>query len=43
MEPKHESLQDVVKRGIAMEKATEALIGLIKENGRWVDPEIVEN
>lgn len=28
----------VVKRGIAMEKATGALIQLIKDNGRWVDP-----
>ncbi|XP_038705834.1 uncharacterized protein LOC120001529 isoform X3 [Tripterygium wilfordii] len=28
----------VVKRGIAMEHATGALIQLIKDNGRWVDP-----
>ncbi|KAE9600607.1 hypothetical protein Lal_00045798 [Lupinus albus] len=28
----------VVKRGIAMEHATNALIDLIKQNGRWVDP-----
>lgn len=28
----------VVKRGIAMETATEALIQLIKDHGRWVDP-----
>lgn len=28
----------VVKRGIAMEQATDALINLIKEHGRWVDP-----
>ncbi|XP_027343597.1 4-hydroxy-3-methylbut-2-en-1-yl diphosphate synthase (ferredoxin), chloroplastic isoform X2 [Abrus precatorius] len=28
----------VVKRGIAMEHATNALIELIKEHGRWVDP-----
>ncbi|KAH6814051.1 4-hydroxy-3-methylbut-2-enyl diphosphate synthase [Perilla frutescens var. frutescens] len=28
----------VVKRGIAMEHATDALIQLIKEHGRWVDP-----
>lgn len=28
----------VVKRGIAMERATEALIQLIKDNGRWVEP-----
>ena len=31
-------LQTVVKRGIEMEHATNALIELIKENGRWVDP-----
>lgn len=31
-------LQTVVKRGIAMEGATDALIDLIKEHGRWVDP-----
>jgi len=28
----------VVQRGIAMEGATEALIQLIKDHGRWVDP-----
>lgn len=28
----------VVKRGIAMEHATEALVQLIKDHGRWVDP-----
>ncbi|XP_073066444.1 4-hydroxy-3-methylbut-2-en-1-yl diphosphate synthase (ferredoxin), chloroplastic-like [Primulina eburnea] len=28
----------VVKRGIAMEQATDALIRLIKDNGRWVEP-----
>lgn len=28
----------VVKRGIKMEHATDALIQLIKDNGRWVDP-----
>jgi (E)-4-hydroxy-3-methylbut-2-enyl-diphosphate synthase len=28
----------VVKRGIEMERATDALIQLIKDNGRWVDP-----
>ncbi len=36
-------LQQVVKRAIAMEKATDALIELIKENGRWIEPELVEN
>jgi hypothetical protein len=30
--------QTVVKRGIEMESATDALIQLIKDNGRWVDP-----
>lgn len=28
----------VVKRGIAMENATDALIQLIKDHGRWVEP-----
>ncbi|KAI9396947.1 hypothetical protein POPTR_004G210400v4 [Populus trichocarpa] len=28
----------VVRRGIEMEHATDALIQLIKDNGRWVDP-----
>lgn len=31
-------VQTVVQRGIAMEGATEALIQLIKDHGRWVDP-----
>lgn len=30
--------QTVVKRGIDMENATDALIQLIKDHGRWVDP-----
>ncbi|XP_072964435.1 4-hydroxy-3-methylbut-2-en-1-yl diphosphate synthase (ferredoxin), chloroplastic [Typha angustifolia] len=30
--------KNVVKRGIAMEHATDALIQLIKDHGRWVDP-----
>lgn len=30
--------QTVVKRGIAMERATDALIQLIRDHGRWVDP-----
>ena len=30
--------QTVVKRGIAMEHATDALIQLIKDHGRWVEP-----
>nr|AXT18170.1 4-hydroxy-3-methylbut-2-enyl diphosphate synthase [Ziziphora clinopodioides] len=32
----------VVKRAIAMENATDALIELIKEHGRWVDPPVEE-
>lgn len=32
----------VVQRGIAMENATEALIQLIKDHGRWVDPPVEE-
>ncbi|GLJ52813.1 hypothetical protein SUGI_1125110 [Cryptomeria japonica] len=34
--------KDVVKRGIAMEHACDALIQLIKDNGRWVDPPVEE-
>lgn len=30
--------QTVVKRAIAMEQATDALIQLIKDHGRWVEP-----
>ncbi|CAN8244353.1 unnamed protein product [Cochlearia groenlandica] len=32
----------VVKRGIAMTGATDALIGLIKEHGRWIDPPVAD-
>lgn len=32
------AFQTVVKRAIAMEHATDALIQLIKDHGRWVDP-----
>lgn len=32
----------VVKRGIAMEQAPDALIQLIKDHGRWVDPPVDE-
>lgn len=35
-------LQTVVKRAIAMEQATDALIDLIKEHGRWVEPPVEE-
>jgi hypothetical protein len=35
-------LQTVVQRGIAMEGATDALIQLIKDHGRWVDPPVEE-
>ncbi|GMH42640.1 hypothetical protein BSKO_10559 [Bryopsis sp. KO-2023] len=31
--------KEVVSRAIPMEEATDALIELIKENGRWVEPE----
>ncbi|XP_024359898.1 4-hydroxy-3-methylbut-2-en-1-yl diphosphate synthase (ferredoxin), chloroplastic isoform X1 [Physcomitrium patens] len=34
--------KEVVRRGIAMAMATNELIGLIKEHGRWVDPEPTE-
>ncbi|KAF3567869.1 hypothetical protein DY000_02018136 [Brassica cretica] len=34
--------QTVVKRGIAMSEATDALIGLIKEHDRWVDPPVAD-
>lgn len=34
--------KDVVKRGIAMEHACDALIQLIKDYGRWVDPPVEE-
>jgi len=34
--------KEVVKKGIPMEGAPDALIQLIKDNGRWVDPEPVE-
>jgi len=31
--------KEVVRRAIAMDKATDELIELIKENGRWQEPE----
>ena len=34
--------REVVKKGIPMESATDELIELIKEYGRWVDPEPAE-
>ena len=34
--------KEVVKKGIAMEGAPDQLIQLIKDNGRWQDPEPVE-
>jgi (E)-4-hydroxy-3-methylbut-2-enyl-diphosphate synthase len=34
--------KQVVRRGIPMEGATDELIDLIKEHGRWVDKEEVE-
>lgn len=38
----HLCFQTVVQRGIAMEGATNALIQLIKDHGRWVDPPVEE-
>ncbi|XP_002986683.2 4-hydroxy-3-methylbut-2-en-1-yl diphosphate synthase (ferredoxin), chloroplastic [Selaginella moellendorffii] len=35
--------KQVVKRGIAKDQATDALIQLIKDHGRWVDPEVDNN
>jgi (E)-4-hydroxy-3-methylbut-2-enyl-diphosphate synthase len=35
--------KEVVKRGIPMETATEALVQLIKDHGRWVEPAALEN
>lgn len=34
--------KNVVKRGIEMERATDALIQLIKDHDRWVEPEVAE-
>jgi (E)-4-hydroxy-3-methylbut-2-enyl-diphosphate synthase len=34
--------KEVVQRGIAFETATDALIQLIKDHDRWVEPEEVE-
>merc|ERR1712070_887941 len=34
--------REVVKRGIPNEEACDALVDLIKENGRWVDPRPVD-
>ncbi|KAL2622246.1 hypothetical protein R1flu_002451 [Riccia fluitans] len=34
--------KDVVQRGIPMSTASDALIQLIKDHGRWVEPEAVE-
>lgn len=34
--------KEVVRRGIPMASATQELIELIKEHGRWVDKEEVE-
>ncbi|CAM6081888.1 unnamed protein product [Calypogeia fissa] len=35
--------KEVVKRGIPMETATDALVQLIKDHGRWVEPAALEN
>ena len=34
--------QEVVKKGVPSERALDELIELIKEHGRWVEPEGVE-
>ena len=34
--------QEVVKKGVPSEKAVDELIDIIKENGRWNEPELVE-
>ncbi|CAI5518354.1 unnamed protein product [Closterium sp. Naga37s-1] len=34
----HPPQQEVVQRGIPMEEATDALVTLIKDHGRWVEP-----
>jgi len=34
--------QEVIKRSVAAAKAVDELIGLIKEDGRWIDPNEVE-
>jgi (E)-4-hydroxy-3-methylbut-2-enyl-diphosphate synthase len=33
--------QEVVKRGVPSERALDELIELIRENGRWIEPELV--
>ncbi|BDD05063.1 (E)-4-hydroxy-3-methylbut-2-enyl-diphosphate synthase [Aureibacter tunicatorum] len=35
--------QEVVKRGVPSDHAVEELINIIKENGRWIEPETVED
>ncbi|KAH6814632.1 4-hydroxy-3-methylbut-2-enyl diphosphate synthase [Perilla frutescens var. frutescens] len=35
-------VKTVVQRGIAMERATDVLIQLIKDHGRWVEPRAEE-
>jgi len=34
--------QEVIKRSVTAAKAVDELIGLIKEDGRWIDPNEVE-
>ncbi|HEV7349608.1 (E)-4-hydroxy-3-methylbut-2-enyl-diphosphate synthase [Telluribacter sp.] len=34
--------QQVIKRSVTASKAVDELIGLIKEDGRWIDPEAIE-
>ena len=33
--------QDVVKRGVPSEHAVDELIEIIREDGKWIEPELV--
>jgi (E)-4-hydroxy-3-methylbut-2-enyl-diphosphate synthase len=34
--------KDVVKKNVPSKQAVDELIGLIKEDGNWIDPELIE-
>lgn len=34
--------KDVVKKNVPSRQAVDELIGLIKEDGNWIDPELIE-
>ena len=34
--------KDVVKKNVPAKQAVDELIGIIKEDGNWIDPELVE-